>query len=316
MEDVAPLPLLVTGANGHLGVRLVARLHAERPVRAVVRSAAARDSLLRAVPGAEVRVVDYADAAALAAAAAGCGAIVHLVGILREARGVTYENADAAPMRALLGAATAAGIARIVYLSIAGADVASPNRCLASRGHCERLLCDGAASGIVLRVPMVLGEGDYASAALARHARGRLCVQFRAASLEQPIDAEDVVSALVAAAALPPCASRCLTLAGPESLPRRALIARAGRILGTRPRVLSLPLAAGILLARLLEWLLPRPPLTVAMLGVLDHDDVVDAEPVARELGITLTPLDDTLARVLVQPAGAIGRISTTTRSG
>jgi uncharacterized protein YbjT (DUF2867 family) len=47
------------------------------------------------------------------------------------------------------------------------------------------------------------------------------------ASLEQPIDARDVVTAIAAALARPQLAGRVLDVAGPESLARRELVLRA-----------------------------------------------------------------------------------------
>ena len=38
----------------------------------------------------DVRVVDYTDIAGLTDACAGCDAVVHLVGIIKEGRGATY----------------------------------------------------------------------------------------------------------------------------------------------------------------------------------------------------------------------------------
>jgi hypothetical protein len=42
------------------------------------------------------------------------------------------------------------------------------------------------------------------------------------------------------------------------------------------------------------RWL-ANPPVTRAMLGVLEHDDRIDQAPAAEQLGLELTPLDDTL---------------------
>jgi NADPH-dependent ferric siderophore reductase len=55
-------------------------------------------------------------------------------------------------------------------------------------------------------------------------------------------------------------------------------------------------------IAGLLERL-PNPPVTRAMLGVLDHDDQVDAHTAASALGLELTPLQDMLVRC-VKDAG------------
>ena len=57
--------------------------------------------------------------------------------------------------------------------------------------------------------------------------------------------------------------------------------------------------------ASLLEAVSKDPPVTRAMLGVLDHDDAVDAHVAARRLGVELTSLDETLRRCLGPEAGA-----------
>ena len=51
--------------------------------------------------------------------------------------------------------------------------------------------------------------------------------------------------------------------------------------------------------ARVAELALSDPPVTPAMLGVLQHDDDVPTEATRERLGIELTPLDDTLAHYL-----------------
>lgn len=292
--------IAVTGANGHLGRRLLGRLAPHGRVRALVRSrrAAEQVAALGLGEAVDVRIVDYTDAAALATALEGCRAAVHLVGILKEGRSSRYRDAHEATCQALAAAAAEAGLDRLVYLSIVGAGPASGNACLASKGRAERLLLDGAVPACVIRVPMVLGEGDYAAAALAARARRGCNVLLRGASLEQPIYAGDVIEAVVAALDAA-TASGALDLAGPESLPRAELVRRAAAVLGRQTRIVSLPVGLGLALAGLLETLLPEPPVTRAMLGVLDHDDRVDAAPALAALGIGLTPLDETLRRCI-----------------
>src|SRR5690606_27378841 len=141
MSDAAPLgPVRVTGANVSLGRAGVARLARDGAVRAVVRSERAA-ATVRALPAApEVAVIDYRDAETLARAAAGCTAVVHLVGILKEAPGTSYADAHERTARALADAALRADCHRIVYLSILGARAGSPNACLASKARAEAIL--------------------------------------------------------------------------------------------------------------------------------------------------------------------------------
>jgi NADH dehydrogenase len=302
-------PVLVTGANGTLGRRLLRRLAGTHALRAVVRSeraaAAVRSAAAGAASAPELLVLDHADAQRLGAAASGCTHAVHLVGILKETRTSRYRDAHERSCEALARAADASGLRRIVYPSILGSRPDSTNPCLASKGRAERILLDARAPALVLRVPMVLGEEDHAAAALrARALSARALLLRGGASLEQPIDAADVVEAIARGLDAPGLDDAVLDLAGPESLSQRALVARAAAVLGVAaPRVLALPRSLALAGAWLAERLLADPPVTRAMLGVLDHDDRIDPAEACRRLGITLTPLDETLRRCLLGSA-------------
>jgi NADH dehydrogenase len=299
--------VLVTGANGHLGRRLLRALAARGDApRALVRSRAAADALAGVAGDGPVEVwtADYADAAALEEAAAGCARIAHLVGILKESPTSRYVDAHERATRVIARAAERAGARRVVTVSILGTDPDSPNPCLASKGRAERILLEGKVPATVLRVPMVLGPGEHAAAALRARASARVAWLVRGgASLEQPLDGDDLLRAVLLALGDDSGAHRVLDLAGPESLPRRELVLRAAALLGTSPRIASVPWPLASLAARLLGAL-PSRPVTHAMLEVLEHDDRVDPAPACRALGLELTPLDATLRRVLeVAPA-------------
>jgi NADH dehydrogenase len=119
------------------------------------------------------------------------------------------------------------------------------------------------------------------------------------AALDQPISARDVVSALIAALDRSGLDGAVLELAGPQSLTHRALVERAAALLGTTVQIASIPAP----LAHFAAWLAERtsadPPITRAMLGVIERDDAIDPEPARARLGIELTPLDDALREAL-----------------
>src|SRR5258705_497731 len=147
--------------------------------------------------------------------------------------------------------------------------------------------------------------GGYAPAARGRRARGPRAGLVRGgAALGQPIAARDVVAALAAALERPGLDDAVLELAGPESLSHRALVERAAAVLGTQVSIGSVPAA----LAHAFAWVAERasadPPITRAMLGVLEHDDAIDPEPARARLGIALTPLDAALREALMVDAG------------
>jgi len=288
--------ILITGANGNIGQRLLGELleQTQTPVRAMVRSDRAKATLVGALPESErleVLVGDYADQAAVTAAAQDCTAAVHLVGIIKESASNSFQSAHVATSQVLAQAAAAANIEQVVYLSILGSTSTSTNPCLRSKAEAEHVLLDAAPAAKILRVPMVLGEGDYASAALIGRAHKSVNFVLRAQSLEQPIYVGDVVAAIRAAIA-GPSENWQLDLAGPESLPRAELIERTAKLLGRQTKVVSLPVNLGMAAAFVMERLSANPPVTRAMLGVLDHDDSVDSQPALDALALELTSLD------------------------
>ena len=148
---------------------------------------------------------------------------------------------------------------------------------------------------------MVVGEGDYASFMLARRAANSLNVVFNADSLEQPIYAGDVVAAILAAAGKR--LSGGFDLAGPESLSQRELYRRAASLAGNTSRTVSLPARLGYAIAGLLERILPNPPITRAMLEVLNHNDDIDPKFSLQALGLAeQTQVDTMLSKVIAKP--------------
>ncbi len=299
--------ILITGANGHLGRLLIARLGAltgdgKAPViRALVRSERAAQQV-RSVPTTtptEVLVGDYTDETFMAEAVAGCDGVVHLVGIIKEGRSSSYRAAHEDTCEVLARvAAGQPGVRRIVYLSIFGSHPESSNPCLASKGRAESIMLRGQVPTTVIRVPMVLGPDDFASAALRGRARAKVVALVRGgASIEQPIDAVDVASAIIGALRSSDRESISVDLGGPERLSHRELVLRAADQYGNRPRVVPVPLALVRGLAAVLERSTDDPPITRAMLEILQHDDRIDQAAGCERLGVRLTPLSETLRR-------------------
>jgi uncharacterized protein YbjT (DUF2867 family) len=288
--------VLITGANGHLGQRLIRALPESVEIVAAVRSARAAQSISPR-RGLEVRLLDYSQPAQFSSALTDVDAVVHLVGILKETPDNSYSSAHEETCQALIdGAALARVKPAVVYISILGSSADQANACLASKGRAEDMLLNSGLPVTILQVPMVIGAGDYASHALKRRAMASLSVGLRMESREQPIHAGDVISAILAS--LQRSHGR-LQLAGPESLSRRALVRRAAKVLGRQTTVLSLPFAVGATVAGIMEKLMSKPPVTRAMLEVLDHDDAINPAPATTRLGIQLTSLDEMLRQAL-----------------
>ena len=300
-SEVQPLSIVVTGANGQLGRALLARLAEQGHTRtsALVRSERAKATIEAEdlSPAPDIRVVDYTSPSEMEQALEGADAVVHLVGIIKEMPGTRYVEAHEQTCHALALAASRAGVSRIVYLSILGSAPDSTNDCLASKGRAETLLLDDRVATTVIRVPMVLGGDDPASASLRRQAQAKsLRLVDGGRTLQQPIDARDVVTAILAACVAAPGRDLTLDAGGPECLSHRTLVLRAARLYGNEPRISSLPSGLARVGVGLLEKFLSNPPVSRAMFEILQHDDRVDPNAFCEALGIELTPLDQTLA--------------------
>lgn len=314
----------ITGANGHLGMRLMRELSQQHEVFALVRSESAANAIKDACSDrVTCSIVDYTDAQDLATATQNAEVLIHLVGIIKESGNNSFYNAHEATSQALVDMLTAAktgigvdesaSLQHIIYLSLLGVDKQSSNLCLASRARAEEILANAPVSVSIIRVPMVLGEGDFASRSLANRVKKKFCFILRGSCLEQPIYAGDVINALMSRLRFKServgegTDSRVdtnpqvttLELAGLESLTRKQLTLRAAALKGGKPVVVSIPLFLINMLAWCFEKFSPNPPVTRAMLGVLDHDDNIDVKPALAQLQIDLISLDETLSKVL-----------------
>jgi NADH dehydrogenase len=293
--------LLITGANGRLGRRLIerlAKLPVPIPVRAVVRSEKAAKILAKLPEDIrpETVVLDYADTKRLTEAAQGCRYAVHLVGILKETPNSRYEDAHEASARSLAKAATAAGLKRIVCLSILGSGPESKNACLASKGRAEQILLDSEVPALILRVGMVLGPGDPAAKGILKESQLQYLPLISGGSRrDQPIYCNDVVEAIIAALHRDGLDDQILNLAGPEALPHRELVHRVAAFNGRRPIIIPIPYSLVHFTTSLSERFNEKPPMTIAAFEVIHGDDHIDPEPARKKLGIELTSLDEML---------------------
>jgi len=295
--------ILVTGANGNLGKKFILS-KGELEVCALVRSEKAKDDLMNFVQANDIQDVqivkcDYLNKQVIKELARSCRYMLHLVGIIKENKDNKFDLVHKQTTKALIASIKGSGIKKCCYISILGAKEGSKNGCFSSRGFAEKLFLDSNMPSLILQVPMVLGEGDYACEALKKNALSRINFTFRKHSLEQPIYAEDIIDVInvdinrTLKGNYSP--SGIKALAGPTSLTREKLIIKIAKKLGVKVKIFSLPLFLGYILARISEMLFPYPPITRAMLGVLDHDDDIDPLPSSKELGINLTALDEML---------------------
>lgn len=151
----------------------------------------------------------------------------------------------------------------------------------------------------VLRPTLIYGAGlDRSLTPIARRAmRLRVFPLPAGHGLRQPVHADDIAQAVLAALDCPQAAGRILPLGGGERLPAREMFARVRRSLSCS--TLPLPLPAWSL--RLAQHALPR---WRGPLARLDSDLIADNHPMQRLLGIEPRPFHPEPSMWL-PPAGA-----------
>jgi uncharacterized protein YbjT (DUF2867 family) len=297
------MDIVITGANGAVGTALIRYLSVGAPLgamrlRALVRSSSRAQSL-RAL-GAEIIVVDYRQPETLRRAVAGAEVAVHLTGALLPRRGETLRQANVEVTRAVVDAASAAGVKTCVYLSFPGADPVSKNQYLGSKGMAEAIIQQAGFAGAILRLPMILGPESPAVVQLRQMARIPLLPLVGGGMVRlQPIAEGDVLAAIAWAIAAAPRPLRVLNLVGPETLTYAELLRRVGDRLGTRPRVLHIPRAAAWLSAYLAGALVPSLGWNRSVFDILFNEHLADPAEARATLPFALTSVHTALNQAL-----------------
>ena len=208
--------VLVTGATGYIGGRLVPRLiEAGHHVRVLVR----RPERLRDVPWAgDVEIVegDLVDAASVDRAMAGIEAVYYLVHSMG-GRG-DFESTELAIARNVAGAAQRHRARRIVYLGGLHPEGARLSRHLRSRAAVGEILLSSGVPTVVLQAGVIIGSGST-SFEMIRHLTEVLPYMPAprwVRNFIQPIAVRDVLHYLVHAAGLPPEVNRAFDIGGPD----------------------------------------------------------------------------------------------------
>ena len=234
-------PVLVTGASGYIGGRLVSRLLA---AGYRIRCLAREPRKLSSRPWADSDKVvvirgDAGDRRTLTSAMQGCGPAYYLVHSMMAA-GREYRERDRELALTFAEAAAEARLDRIVYLGGLGETGDGLSEHLTSRREVENGLASGPTPVTVLRAAMIIGSGS-ASFEILRYLVERLPVMVtpRWVSTEsQPIAVHNVLHYLVACLGCPATVGRTLDIGGAEVMTYREIMQAMAAALGLPKRLI------------------------------------------------------------------------------
>jgi uncharacterized protein YbjT (DUF2867 family) len=291
--------ILITGATGYVGSRIVHALRAEdRAVRALVRDTS--DAARLHAWGCETVVGDMRDAASLRRAADGCDVVIHLVAIL-EGAPRDFEQVMTQGTRDLVAAAKDAGVRRFVLMSALGFDERTKDLVpyYRAKWEMEQIVKESGLEHVIFRPSFIFGPGGPALTKFARIARLAPVTPIVGPGTQriQPIFVDDVAAYFAAAVDTPEAANRTFELGGPDVVTWNEFWERLKRALGKRRPTLHVPFGLMRAQAAVTERLpfaqVTRDQLTMLAAG----DNVVTTTDAVDTFGFPLVPLDEQLRR-------------------
>ncbi|GGK67999.1 NAD(P)H-binding protein [Ornithinimicrobium pekingense] len=297
--------VLVTGATGYVGGRLVPRLLAEGHEVRTTTSNPDREGPWWS-DRVETVTMDVKDPQQVADAVDGVEAVYYLIHGM--GGGSDFAEQDRRAARNVADAVTRHGTPRVVYLSgiVPQADSSDLSEHIRSRLEVEEILASTPATVLTLRAAVLLGSGST-SFEIIRQVSERLPVETVPTWMRsdvQPVAVVDAVEALLGALTAQ-TGTRSYDIGGPERLPYADLLRRYAELAGLdRPQV-EVPLLPTDLVGTLVGALTDVPTPTVeALVESLHHDMVCGEEDFRRDLlpaGHELVGLDEAIRRSLAE---------------
>ncbi len=296
--ESATRPILITGATGYIGGRLVPQL-LERGYR--VRCLARDPRKLSGRgwdqdPRVEIVRGDVLDRDSLRSAVQGCGAIFYLVHSMLSGE-KSFENQDRVGAENCAVVAAEAGVDRIIYLGGLGhrAEKLSPH--LASRHEVGDVLREGRVPVTELRAAMIVGSGSVSFEmlrALVQRLPFMICPRWVRVRT-QPVAIRDVLAYLIGCLENPATAGRTFDIGGPDVLTYEQMMRRfAGILGGSRLRILVVPVLTPRLSAYWVNMMTPvNAGLAFALIESLKYETICEEGQIRQMVPIVPTGFDD-----------------------
>ncbi len=293
------MKIAITGANSSVGLNLLKHIVSATDINVIagVRSERAMKSLPSS-PQVDPRIISYQDPTQLAAALEGADCIVHLAGILIEDKNTSYKSANVDATEAVVKAAQQLNTKHLVFISVVGASADSANAYFRSKGLAEEIVNKSGLPASIIRTPILLGPNTAgASSIIGAATQSKTKILGGGKYFMRPLDIDDLNQAILNCCNSESTKAALYELVGPEPISYRDLIQKTGSMMNNNVEIGSVP----IFLAKLVASISSRIKgggITPTVIDVITMDEVV-ADNADGELNISLTPLQNTLEKIL-----------------
>jgi len=309
--QASPGKILVTGSSGFVGRHVINELvHQGYQTICLLRDPRKLTDQVPSEVSAHVVAVqgDLFDTNALAEAARGCRAAIHLVGIIEENRskGQTFGRIHVAGTQQIINACVEAGIHRYVHMSALGTRPEAVSRYHQTKWLAEEIVRQSPLQWTIFRPSLVYGPDSEFIQMVKYIVTSRVvpAIPYFGTGTHrlQPISVYDVATCFAKCLKMPETYCMTYELGGPEQLTWKELYDACALAIRGRPKLtLPIPVPIATIAARVLVPLIPSAIMpykfNVAQIQMSQEDNVCDSTLVERTFSIQLRNFRDELLR-------------------
>ncbi|EJL39553.1 NAD-dependent nucleoside diphosphate-sugar epimerase/dehydratase [Brevibacillus agri] len=244
------MKVFLTGATGFVGKGVLERLIAEGHDAVCLTRPGSKDKLHhgQAGPGSvSLAAGDILDVESLKSAMAGCEAVIHLVGIIREqpGKGITFPKIHVEGTKNVVEAAKQAGVKRFVHMSALGSRANATSAYHRTKYEAEQLVIASGIPYVIFQPSVIFGPGDEFVNMLADLVRMPVTPVIGDGSYPlQPVARKTVADVFVQALSLPAATNQIYETGGPDPISYGEILDAIGEAIGKkRVRKVHIPLA-------------------------------------------------------------------------